>query len=686
MAWGAAATGTRAATGSTGPGTVADAGVARRDDAGASSRSWCSTWPRGQGDYFQATRGGGHGDYRHLVLAPMDVARGGRAHAAGVPPRRHVAQPGAGLRRLLPRAHLRSRSTSRRSTSGRCPPKDWALDGSLGRHRAGQARVAARRRQATRRRRLRPRRLLPARARHAPRRWSPASSRWSRSATSTTPRWSSSRSAPPAKYVRYAVGRSCAPTGMRVGYVRPITLLPFPTRRWSPAPPTARARRGLREQPGPDDRRRAARRARARPRSQFIGGLSLDGSGFGIAPDLDVDDACGARIERQCMDDIERAWNDRGSSRSIPTDAPPDDAGALVDDFTPPLIDVGEHQLCPGCGEPIAMRSVARGHRRARRSSHRAIGVFGIGCYTAFSNNLDVEVLQALHGRAPSLATGVKRAKPDTLVFTVQGDGDMVNEGLQEVIHAAARGESITCVMLNNGVFGETGGHMTATTVLGQRTKNTLDGRDAAAARLPDPAEQPHRRARRRRLRRRAARSTPPATSPRTKRMIARAFETQLAGAGFSFVEILTMCPTGWFIETAGGARLPRRHARRHPHDRRPEGHRLQITDDTGCGDHTRAVTNSWARSPDASRTVRTNRNPRPRPRAANSDVLRSRPPLVKAAINTSALTARSLRGDAVRSLSTTMMRPSCPAASATCPRIVDASRSFQSCSTLTSR
>ena len=115
--------------------------------------------------------------------------------------------------------------------------------------------------------------------------------------------------------------------------------------------------------------------------------------------------------------------------------------------------------------------------------ARRTIAVFGIGCYTAFSNNLDVEVLQALHGRAPSLATGVKRARPDTFVFTVQGDGDMVNEGLQEVLHTAARGENVTCVMLNNGVFGETGGHMTATTVLGQRTKNTLEGRDAGDAR-----------------------------------------------------------------------------------------------------------------------------------------------------------------------------------------------------------
>src|SRR5260221_6452659 len=110
----------------------------------------------------------------------------------------------------------------------------------------------------------------------------------------------------------------------------------------------------------------------------------------------------------------------------------------------------------------------------------RAIAVFGIGCYTSFSNNLDVEVLQALHGRAPSLATGVKRAKPNTVVVTIQGDGDMVNEGMQEVLHAAARGENVTCFMMDNGVFGETGGHMTATTAVRQRRHNSPEGRDAA--------------------------------------------------------------------------------------------------------------------------------------------------------------------------------------------------------------
>ena len=232
----------------------------------------------------------------------------------------------------------------------------------------------------------------------------------------------------------------------------------------------------------------------------------------------------------------------------IATDRPPARAATLVHDFTPELIDIGAHQLCPGCGEPIAMRSIVEAVAELD-AIRRTIAVFGIGCYTAFSNNLDVEVLQALHGRAPSLATGVKRVRPQTLVLTVQGDGDMVNEGLQEVVHAAARGENITCFMLNNGVFGETGGHLTATTVLGQRTKNTLEGRDAAAhgypillstllAGLEGTAY----------VARGAVNSA--VNVNRTRKMINHALRTQLEGRGFSFVEILTMCPTGWFVET----------------------------------------------------------------------------------------------------------------------------------------
>jgi 2-oxoglutarate ferredoxin oxidoreductase subunit beta len=231
----------------------------------------------------------------------------------------------------------------------------------------------------------------------------------------------------------------------------------------------------------------------------------------------------------------------------IQTDTPPDDA-RLVDDFTPSLIDVGAHNLCPGCGEPIAMRSLLEIVEELTVID-RSIAVFGIGCYTAFSNNLDCEVLQALHGRAPSLATGVKRAKPDTLVFTIQGDGDMVNEGLQEVVHAAARGENITCVMLNNGVFGETGGHITATTVMGQRTKNSLEGRNAKDHGYPIRLSNLIAELEGAVYVARGAVNTA-GNVAKTRRMITRAFETQLRGDGFSFLEILTMCPTGWFIET----------------------------------------------------------------------------------------------------------------------------------------
>ena len=210
-----------------------------------------------------------------------------------------------------------------------------------------------------------------------------------------------------------------------------------------------------------------------------------------------------------------------------------------------------DHDLCPGCGEPLALRCLLETIEELG-CARRAIGVIGIGCYTALTPLMDIDLVQALHGRAPSVATGVKRMRPDGLVVALQGDGDMVSEGLQEVLHTAARGESVTCVLLNNGVFGETGGHMTATTVLGQRTKNSLEGRDAAyhghpiliadlLAQLDGTAY--------------AARASvhDAAGVARAKRMLRRALEVQLAGRGFSFVEILTMCPTGWFLPTASG-------------------------------------------------------------------------------------------------------------------------------------
>jgi 2-oxoglutarate ferredoxin oxidoreductase subunit beta len=222
-----------------------------------------------------------------------------------------------------------------------------------------------------------------------------------------------------------------------------------------------------------------------------------------------------------------------------------------VGEKTPSLLQTGEHDLCPGCGEPVAIRILLETLADLGLSTS-TIGVVGIGCYTAFARTLDVDMVQALHGRAPSVATGVKRMQPGKAVFTLQGDGDMVNEGLQEVLHTAARGENVTCVLLNNGVFGETGGHMTATSVIGQRTKTSLEGRDAGyhgypivigdlLARLEGAAY--------------VARGSVQNAGAvaRTKRMMRKAFESQMAGEGFSMVEVLTMCPTGWFVPTAEG-------------------------------------------------------------------------------------------------------------------------------------
>lgn len=240
-----------------------------------------------------------------------------------------------------------------------------------------------------------------------------------------------------------------------------------------------------------------------------------------------------------------------GAGQSIPA--------SLHAVHAPPALLLGtEHSLCPGCGEPIALRLILEliaelGLRE------RTICVAGIGCYTAFPMLMDVDVMQALHGRAPSVATGVKRVRPEAFVFTMQGDGDMVSEGLQEVLHAAARGERITAVVLNNAVFGETGGHMTATTVLGQHTKTTPGGRDRERHGHPIKIAELVAQLDGTAYAARAAAHTPSGIKL-ARQYLADAFRCQLAGAGFSLVEILTMCPTDWFVAPEQGPDFLERH------------------------------------------------------------------------------------------------------------------------------
>lgn len=216
-----------------------------------------------------------------------------------------------------------------------------------------------------------------------------------------------------------------------------------------------------------------------------------------------------------------------------------------------PLQLSGEHHLCPGCGHPVAWRLLLETIAELGLEQ-RAIGVVGHGCYTNIVQLADIDFLQCLHGRAPAVATGVKRVQPQAAVFTLQGDGDVASEGLAEVLHAAARGERITTIMLNNGVFGDTGGQMTAASVVGQRTKTSLDGRDAETHGYPVPvADLVASLAGSAYVARGAVNNA--GSVAKTKRYLRKAFELAVSGAGFTFVEILTMCPTGWFLPTAEG-------------------------------------------------------------------------------------------------------------------------------------
>ena len=460
MAWGAAATGTPAATGSTGQGlslmqeSLSEITMARLPLV-------VLNMARAQGDYFQSTRGGGHGDYRHIVLAPSDVPEAVQLSRRPSTSRTRWRNPVlvfgdyylAHTARSVTSRHDRppTRPSGRSTDVGRVRPRQAGLLLGTAKQRDDVGYDLA---DALRGRRAATERMCwPA--------WSRGSSRLHRRRRAGGGRI---RHAGP---LREGAVRELRAEGIAVGFVRPITLFPFPTEVVAAAAAGAPGGRRVREQSGADDRRRPVGGARPAP-VHFIGGLSLDSSGFGIAPDLEV----GVLKERIRVLGSVRGPHDR---RPVPPTRPPATPARLVDDFMPALIDGGAHHLCPGCGEPVAMRSTVEAVAELDLI-RRAIAVFGIGCYTAFSNNLDVEVLQALHGRALRSPPGSSEPGPDAVVLTVQGDGDMVSEGLQEVLHTAARGEKVTCIMLNNGVFGETGGHMTATTVLGQRTKTSLEG------------------------------------------------------------------------------------------------------------------------------------------------------------------------------------------------------------------
>lgn len=208
---------------------------------------------------------------------------------------------------------------------------------------------------------------------------------------------------------------------------------------------------------------------------------------------------------------------------------------------------------CPGCGHGIIHRLIAEviDELEIRETT---VGVASVGCSVLAYEYFDLDMQQAAHGRAPAVATGIKRVLPDRCVFTYQGDGDLASIGLAEIVHAAARGEKITVIFVNNANYGMTGGQMAPTTLPGQVTTTTPEGRDVATAGYPlrvtemlatlkGPVY----------LARTSIHN--PAHIHRTRRAIRRAFETQLQGLGFALVEVLSPCPTNWRLKPVDALR-----------------------------------------------------------------------------------------------------------------------------------
>jgi 2-oxoglutarate/2-oxoacid ferredoxin oxidoreductase subunit beta len=204
---------------------------------------------------------------------------------------------------------------------------------------------------------------------------------------------------------------------------------------------------------------------------------------------------------------------------------------------------------CPGCGHGIVHRLIAEviEHYGIRG---RTVGVAPVGCAVMANKYIDVDMIEAAHGRAPAVATGIKRARPELAVFSYQGDGDLAAIGTAEIVHAANRGENITVIFVNNAVYGMTGGQMAPTTVLGQKTVTTPEGRAAGndggpikVCEMLSVLDGPSYIAR--------VTINTPAAVRKAKQAILTAFGRQLDGKGFGLIEVLSPCPTYWRLPPA---------------------------------------------------------------------------------------------------------------------------------------
>ncbi|OEF95560.1 2-oxoglutarate oxidoreductase [Vulcanibacillus modesticaldus] len=203
---------------------------------------------------------------------------------------------------------------------------------------------------------------------------------------------------------------------------------------------------------------------------------------------------------------------------------------------------------CPGCTHGIIHRLVGE-VLEEMDIIEDTVGVASVGCSVLAYDYFNCDMTQAAHGRAPAVATGIKRVLPkDRIVFTYQGDGDLASIGMAEIVHAAARGENITVIFVNNAIYGMTGGQMAPTSLVGQKTATSPFGRDIALQGSPirvsellatlDGASYIER-----------VSTHDVASIIKAKKAIRKAFETQKNGLGFSMVEVLSTCPTNWGID-----------------------------------------------------------------------------------------------------------------------------------------
>ncbi len=216
---------------------------------------------------------------------------------------------------------------------------------------------------------------------------------------------------------------------------------------------------------------------------------------------------------------------------------------AVVFEKTKALTDVKLH-YCPGCAHGIVHRLVAECLEEMDEVKN-AIACVPVGCAVFANNYFNFDAIQCAHGRAPATATGIKRVHPDKMVLTYQGDGDLASIGTCEIVHAAARGEKVTTIFINNGIYGMTGGQMAPTTLPGMKATTAKAGRDPKIngnplrvsemlATLTGPA-----------YIERVSVSTP-AQVTQAKKAIKKALEIQKQGLGFTFVEVVSTCPTNW--------------------------------------------------------------------------------------------------------------------------------------------